>query len=228
MRSYVAEATGGEDTLRLHEEKPLTIEDQQALALAAQMVSEDAQLTFQADQPIIQELAQKVQQAKQAAMQQAAESDPAAQVILKTQMAETERKSKEFEAKMQQEVQKNQQEYELKIADMERKVQELIAKYSTQTDIDGQRNATDVALANINNASKERVATINAQGQLTSQQIALEHEQNMSAIEAINAAEKDIRQHGLAVEHQQFQNDATLVQKAIDAQQLQQKPTGEV
>jgi hypothetical protein len=226
MRAYVAQASGGEDTLRLHEEKPLTLEDQQALALAAQMVSEDAQITFQADQPVIQALAQKVQQAKQQAIQQAAESDPAAQVIMKTQMAETQRKAQEFQAKMQAELQKTQQDYQLKVAEMEQKVQELIAKYQTQSQIDSQANATEIALANINNASKERVAYINGQVGLSQQQQQLEHEQNMSAIEAINVAEQDIRQHGIAVEQQVFQNQAQQVQNDIESQQ--QPPQGAI
>lgn len=254
MRAYVAQAAGGEDTLKLHEEKPLTMEDQQALALAAQMVSEDAQVAFQNEQPIIQQLAQKVQQAKQQAIQQAAESDPAAQVIMKTQMAETQRKTQEFQAKMQAEMQKTQQDYQLKVAELEQQVQELVAKYQTQTNIDAQKNATDIALANINNAAKERIAYIQTQGQISAQQQALEHEQNMSAIEAINAAENDIRQHGLAVEQRAFDEQSAQVQKAIDIQQqreqaqrqhaqtmqqkafdaqnqatqLQQQPTGEV
>jgi hypothetical protein len=219
MRAYVAQASGGEDTLRLHEEKPLTLEDQQALALAAQMVSEDAQLTFQADQPVIQALAQKVQQAQQAAREQAANADPAAQVIMKTQMAETQRKTQEFQAKMQAELQKTQQDYQLKVAEMEQKVQELIAKYQTQSQIDSQANATEIALANINNAAKERIAYINGQVGLSQQQQQLEHEQNMSAIEAINTAEQDIRQHGIAVEQQTFQNQAQQVQRAIESQQ---------
>jgi hypothetical protein len=222
----VAQAAGGEDTLRLHEEKPLTLEDQQALALAAQMVSEDAQVAFQNEQPIIQQLAQKVQQAKQQAIQQAAESDPAAQVIMKTQMAETQRKTQEFQAKMQAELQKTQQDYQLKVAEMEQKVQELIAKYQTQSQIDSQSNATEIALANINNASKERVAYINGQVGLSQQQQQLEHEQNMSAIEAINIAEQDIRQHGIAVEQQAFQNQAQQVQSAIESQQ--QPPQGAI
>jgi len=223
MRAYVAQAAGGEDTLRLHEEKPLTLEDQQALALAAQMVSEDAQVAFQNEQPVIQQLAQKVQQAKQQAIQQAAEADPAAQVIMKTQMAETQRKTQEFQAKMQADMQKTQQEYQLKVAELEQKVQELIAKYQTQTDIDAQKNATDIALANINNAAKERIAYIQTQGQISAQQQALEHEQNMSAIEAINAAENDIRQHGLAVEQRVFDEQAAQVQKTIDIQQQREQ-----
>ena len=233
MRNYVAEASGGEDTLKLHEEKPLDQESQQALALAAEMVSQDATATFQQAMPAIQALAQKVQQAAQAAREQALNADPTAQVLLKTQMAETERKTKEAEAKMQIELKKQQQDFQIKVAELEKQVQELIAKYQNQTDIDAQRNATDIALANINNASKERVAMINAQGQLSQQQAALEHEQNMSAIEAINAAEQDIRQHGLAVEQNNLQKQAEIVQSSLDAAQqqrlqAQQPPTGEV
>jgi hypothetical protein len=224
MRSYVAQAAGGEDTLRLHEEKPLRLEDQQALALAAQMVSEDAQTVFAQAQPQIQQLAQKVQQAQQAAREQAMNSDPTAQVIMKTQMAETERKAKEAEAKMQMEGQKQQQEYQLKVAALEQQVQELIAKYDTETKINANKNATDIALANINNAADERIASINHGATFGQMQMQLEHEQNQSAIEAINAADQDIRQHGIQVEQQAFQQRAAQVQAEIDRQQQPQQP----
>jgi chaperonin GroES len=219
MRAYVAQAAGGEDTLGLHEEKPLSIEDQQALALAAEMVNQDAQVTFQSSQPMIQQLAQKVQEAQKAKMEQIAAQDPTAQVILKTQMAETQRKSQEAQAKLQQEMARHQQEYQLKLAEMERKVQELIAKYQTESKVNNQKNATNIALANINNASRERVADIQAGAQFNGLQAQLEHEQVMSAIDAINAADQDIRQHGIEIEQQAFQQQAGLVQAAIDAQQ---------
>lgn len=248
MRNYVAQAAGGEDTLRLHEEKPLRLEDQQALAFAAQMVSEDAQMTFQPVQPAIMGLVQKVQQAQQAAQQQIAANDPTAQVILKTQMAETERKAKESQAKMQMDVERQQQEYQLKVADLEQKVQELIAKYDTQTKIDANKNATQIALANINNAADERIASINHGAAFDQFQMELEHEQNMSAIDAINAADQDIRQHGMTVQQQALERRAQQVQEAIahqrdkeitdrqhvqslqqnQIQQQQQPPTGEV
>jgi hypothetical protein len=224
MRSYVAQAAGGEDTLKLHEEKPLRLEDQQALALAAQMVSEDAQEVFAQAQPQIQQLAQKVQQAQQAQREQAMNSDPTAQVIMKTQMAETERKSKEAQAKMQIEGQKQQQEYQLKVATLEQKVQELIAKYDTETKINANKNATDIALANINNAADERIASINHGASFGQMQMQLEHEQNQSAIEAINSADQDIRQHGIQVEQQAFQQRAAQIQAEIDRQQEATQP----
>ena len=119
---------------------------------------------------------------------------------------------------MQSDLQKAQQDYQIKVAELQAKVSELQAKYSTQTNIDNQRNATNVAMANINNAAKERVAMITAGAQMDQQQAQLEHEQNMSAMQAINAADQDIRQHGIAVEQQAFQAHADDVNREIESQ----------
>ena len=218
MRAYVAEATGGQDTLELNKEKPLTLEDQQALALAAEMVSADAQTTFQSAQPMIQELAKKVQEAQKAKMEQAMNSDPAASALMKTQMAETQRKAQEFQTKMQTEVQKMQQDYQLKVAELQQKVQELVAKYQTQSEIDSQKNSTNIVTANINNASRERIAAMQAGAQMDALQAQLAQEQAMSAIDAINTADDDIRKHGIAIEQQAFQQQAQAVQQAIEAE----------
>jgi hypothetical protein len=219
MRAYVAEAAGGQDTLRLHEEKPLTLEDQQALALAAEMVSQDAEATFQGAQPAIMGLVQKVQQAKQAAMEQAAAMDPTANVLMKTQMAETERKAQEAMIKMQQQAAQQKQDYEIKVAELQQRVTELMAKYQTQSQIDSQKNATNIATANINNASRERIAAMQTGAQLDGMQRQLENEQIMSAIDAINTADADIRKHGIAVEQEAFRQQAQAVQQQIEAQQ---------
>lgn len=226
MRAYVAQATGGEDSLKLNEERPLTLEDQQALALASEMVSQDAQVTFSQAQPMILQLAQKVQKAQQSAQEAAAAKDPTAQVLLKTQMAETQRKAQEAQARMQQDMAKQQQDYQLRVAELQRKVQELSTKYGVQSEIDSQKNSTNIALANINNASRERIADINAGVQMDGMQMQLESEQAQSAIQAINAADEDIRKHGLAIEQQAFQQQADAVQAAIQAQQ--QPPQGEM
>ena len=225
MRGYVAQASGGRDTLELHQEKPLDIESQQALALASQMVSEDAQQSLGQYIPQIQQLAQKVQQAQQAQQQNIAASDPTAQVILKTQMAETERKAAESQAKMQLEAAKDKQDYDLNIAELQRKVAELQTKYHTQTVVDANRNATQIAMADINNASRERVATINADAQLSQDQLAMAHEQNLTAMEASHAAQQELRQHGLEIEKKQFEQQAQAVQQQIGAQQ-QAEQTG--
>ena len=218
MRAYVAEASGGQDTLELNKEKPLTLEDQQALSLAAEMVSADAQTTFQTAQPMIQELAQKVQQAQKAKMEQAMNSDPAASALMKTQMAETQRKTQEFQTKMQTEVQRMQQEYQLRVAELQQKVQELVAKYQTQSDIDSQKNSTNIVTANINNASKERIAAMQVGAQMDGLQSQLAQEQAMSAIDAINTADDDIRKHGIAIEQQAFQQQAQAVQQALETE----------
>ena len=223
MRAYVAQAAGGKDTLDLHQEKPLDIEAQQALALASQMVGQDAQQNLAQYVQQIQALAQKVSQAQQSQQQNAAAADPTAQVILKTQMAETQRKQAESQAKMQMEIQQDQQTYQLKIAELQQKVAELQTKYQTQTAIDANRNATQIAMADINNASRERVASIAAQAGLNSDQMAMAHEQNLTALEASHQAQQDIRQHGLEIEQQQFQKQAEQVQQQISAQQQAQQ-----
>jgi len=223
MRAYVAHASGGEDTLKLHQELPLDQEAQQALALASQMVGQDSQQTIGPFLQQISGLAQKVAQAQQSQQQTMLMSDPTAAAIVKTQTAETQRKLQEAQAKMQLDTQGMQQDYQVKIAQLQAKVQELQAKYSTQTSIDNQRNATDIAMANINNAAKERVASINAGAQMDQLQTQLEAEQNQSAMEAIQASDQDIRQHGLAIQQQAFQQQAQQVQQQIEVQQAAQE-----
>jgi len=221
MRAYVAQAAGGKDTLDLHQEKPLDLESQQALALASQMVDEDAKNNLTQYIQQIQALSQKVAQAQQAQQQQI--TDPTAQVILQTQMAETKRKSEEAQAKMQLEMQQDQQNYQLKLAELQQKVAELQTKYHTQTVVDANKNATNIAMADINNASRERVAMISAKAQLDQDQAAMAHEQNQTALEASHAAQQEIRQHGLEIERQQFEQQAQQVQQNISAQQQAQQ-----
>jgi hypothetical protein len=216
MRSYVAQAAGGRDTLELHQEKPLDLEAQQALALASQMVTQDTAQSMQAFLPEIQQLAQKVQQAQQAQQQQMANADPTAQVILKTQMAETQRKQAESQARMQIETEKAKQDYQLRIAELQRQVAELETKYNTQSSIDSNKNATQIALADINNSSRERVAAISAQASLTADQMAMAHEQNQTALQASQAAQQEIRQHGLEIERQSFENQVAQTQTGLD------------
>jgi hypothetical protein len=223
MRAYVAQASGGRDELELNQEKPLDLESQQALAIASQMVSQDSQQDMAPYVQQIQELVQKVQQAQQMQRQTMAESDPTAQVLLKTQMAETERKAAESTAKLQQSTAKDKMEYELEIANLQRQVAELAAKYETQTKIDASRNATQIGLADLNNASRERVATINADMELSREQMLAMHEQGQTAFEASNAAESEIRNHGLQVTQQALQQQADQARAQIEATQQAQQ-----
>ena len=216
MRGMVANASGGKDVLDLHQEKALDRQSQQALALASQVVNQDSQQELGVYVQQIQALAQKVQQSQQQQAQNMAMNDPTAAAIIKTQMAETERKTAESQAKLQSELQKSQQSYQLEVAKLQQQVAELQAKYTTQTNIDNQRNATDIAMANINNAAKERVAMINAGVQMDQQQAQLEHEQALSAIDAIQASDAEIRKHGLSIEQQAFQNQAEQVKQQAD------------
>jgi len=227
MRNYVGQASDGKDIFKLNEERPLDKTSEQALAIASQMVQMDGQVEFQPIQPAIQQLIQKVQQGQQAQRQQMAESDPTAQVLMKTQMAETQRKAQEAQMKAQMEMKKQEQDFDIKIVELQQKVDELMAKYNTQSQIDSQKNAKDIALANINNAAKERVAQISAGVQMDQLQRQLEHEQNQAAIQATRTAETEILKHGIAVEQQAFQQQAQAVQAQLEqAAQQQQPPTG--
>ena len=223
MRNYVADAAGGNDELKLNEERTLDKESQQALAIAAQLVSQQSQQEFASFMPVIQQLAQKAQQAQQQQIEMQALADPTAHVLMKTQMAETQRKAQESQAKLQAQLQEAQENFKIRVAELQQDVQELQVKYSTQTNIDNQRNATNVAMANINNAAKERVAMINIKGQMDQQQSSLEAEQNASALEAIHAANADIRQHGLAVQQQTFEQQAQQVQHQLEIQRAQEQ-----
>jgi hypothetical protein len=218
MRGTIAQASG-HDVLELHKENQLDKKAQQALALASHMVNQESTQQLQPYVQQIQALQQTVQQAAQQQQQAALMADPTAQAVIQTQMAETKRKTDEFQVKMQNELQQAQQDYQLKVAQLQQQVQELIAKYQTQTSIDSQHNAKDIAMANINNAARERIAMITTGAQMDQQQQQLEHEENLAALEATQAAEQDIRQHGIQTRQQMFQAQADQVNQQAQAQQ---------
>ena len=224
MRAYVAHAAQGKDPFSLNEEKPLDQPAQQAIALASQMVDQDSQQILAPYMQQINALAQKVSKMHEQQQQKAMSSDPTANVIMQTQMAETKRKADESQAKMQQDNAQNQQEYQIKIAELQQKMQELQAKYDTQTKIDSNRNATQIAMADLNNSSRERIAEISAQAGLSSDQLAMQHEQDQTALMASQEAQSDIRQHGLEVQQMAFDQQAQAAQQqAQHAQEAQQQ-----
>jgi hypothetical protein len=225
MRKYVSHAAGGEDAFKLNEERKLDPEAQQALSFAAQLVSQDSQQVFAPINPIIQQMSQQLQQAKQSQAQAALMSDPTSQALIQTQMAETKRKSEEMQAKMQLEREKMQAEMADKVRDMQAKLAEIQAKLGLEQQMADQDNAARVAIADINNASKERVAMISAKMQLDQQQIDQQHQQNQTALEAEAQAHADLRKHGLeqAQAEQQRAHDAAMqAQQQLTQQQQQQ------
>jgi hypothetical protein len=220
MRAYVSHAAGGKDAFKLNEEQPINQEAQKAIALAGKMVDMDSQDILGPYMTQINALAQKVAQMHQQQQQQAMSSDPTANVIMQTQMAETKRKADESQAKMQQENSQDQQEYQLKIAQLQQKMEELQAKYDTQTKLDSNKNATQIAMADLNNSSKERIAEIGAQAGLTSDQLMMQHEQDQTALIASQEAQTDLRQHGLEVQQMAFDQEAQRAQQ--EAQHMQE------
>jgi hypothetical protein len=118
-----------------------------------------------------------------------------------------------------------------KIRDMQAAMAEVQAKLGLEQKLAEQDNAARVAIADINNASKERVAMIAAGAQLSNQQLQQQHAQEMTALEAETQAYADLRQHGLDQEQaeQQRIHDARMAaqQQLAAQQQQQQTPTGE-
>ena len=216
MRRYVSHAAGGEDAFKLNEERKLDKEAQEALAMAAQLVTQDSQTVFQPITPIISKLVEQLQQAKQAQAQQVLLSDPSSQALLQSQMAETKRKTDEASAKFQLEREKMQAEMNDKVRDMQAKLSEVIAKLELDQHLADQDNDFKIALADINNASKERVAAISANAQLDSLSQQQQHQQNQTALEAEAQAYADIRKHSL---EQQRKDQERQHQEAIEAQQ---------
>ena len=223
MRAYVAHASDGKDTFGLNEEKPMDQQAQQALAVAAKMVDHDSQQIMAPYMPQINAIAQKVAQAQQQQQQAAMSSDPTANAIMQTQMAETKRKAEEAQAKLQQKNAQDQQDYQIKVAELQQKMRELQAKYDTQSKIDSQRNATQIAMSDLNNSSRERIAEIGAQAGLTSDQLAMQHEQDQTALMASQEAQTDLRQHGLDIQQQAFDQQAQVAQQQAQAAQAQQQ-----
>ena len=233
MRNYVKHAAGGEDTFKLNEERQLDGAAQEALAVAAQLVNQDSQQVFQGITPIIQQLVQQQQQAMQGQMQQAAMADPTAQALIQTQVAETKRKTEEAQAKFQLEREKMQAEMADKVRDMEAKLAEIQAKMGLEQQLADQDNAARIAIADINNASKERVATIAAGQQMDQMQQQQAHEQGLLAMEAQQQAYADMQKHDMDQqrEAQQRAHDQTLQaqqqfmqqQQAAQQQQAQQQ-----
>jgi hypothetical protein len=87
-----------------------------------------------------------------------------------------------------------------------------------------------VAIADINNSSKERVAMINADQALSAQQVKQQHSQEMTALEAESQAYADLRKHGLdqaQAEQQRAHEEAMQAQQQLtQAVQQAQQPTG--
>jgi hypothetical protein len=131
---------------------------------------------------------------------------------------------------LQLEREKMQAEMADKVRDMQAKLAEIQAKMGLQQQLADQDNAAKVAITDINNASKERVAMIAADQALSAQQIQQQHSQEMTALEAERQAYADLRKHGLdqAQAEEQRAHDAAMQaqQQLAQAVQQSQQPTG--
>ena len=214
MKQTVSNAAGGQDAFKLHEEKPLDRDAQEALALAAQLISTQSSQQLGNFQGAINELLQKQQQQAQA--QQDAMQDPAAKVLLQTQMAETQRKTQEMQTRFQLDQQKQQLDYQGKIQDMQAKLADLQAKFKQEQD----KLANQIALANVNNAAQERIEYIKAGVALNQQQKEAEIAQNANAVQAELDNASNIRAH--QVEMALAQQEAAMQAQDADQQHMRE------
>ena len=217
--------TEGEDIFDLHRERPLTVQEQQSLAMMVQSkVSQHIQDTMGAYLPMIGQLHEKASKLQKAAQESAMLTDPSAAVLLKTEQAklqfEQERTKGEFAAKSKEQEMKFQTEIDKLIA----KYDELASKAEADDQLDSNKNATAVAIASMNNAAKERLEQIKLSQQATAEQMALEHERNMAATTAAQQAQAELQTHGLDMEKQSAASEAQQAQTQLEQQPVPVQP----
>jgi hypothetical protein len=156
--------------------------------------------TFQAAQPDTSSLRRKVQQAQQAKMEQMAAQDPTAQVIAQDSDGGDPAQSA---GRVSGKAAAGDGKAPARLPTQGGRAGAQGAgarctKFQTaKPDQRARRTPRTSRYANINNASRERVAQVQTGAQMDAMQAQLAHEQNMSAIDAINMADADMRKHGI-------------------------------
>ena len=195
--------TVGKDVFDLHEEKPISIKAQQALAFASSTVGDKAEAMLKDFMPAVQDLMKKVQQQTQNHQEQVLMGDPAAAVLLKTE-----------QAKNQLETTRAKDEFQLKIAELMTRIEELESTVKKDIATDANANATKIALEGIkaqNAIELKQVEAGIAQDQLGME---LDHQQQMLAIQSTQQAQQELHAHGLDLQK-------TTHQAQIDQMQAQ-------
>jgi hypothetical protein len=104
-------------------------------------------------------------------------------------------------------------------------VDELLGKYEADKQLDANKNATALAIASLNNDSRERVEELKLGVQASQQQAELEHAREMLGTEASITAQQAIQNHGLDVAKARIDSEAQLTQQALQQAQLPQNNT---
>lgn len=207
MKNDVQEVSG-EDIFALHEEKPISIRGQQALAFASTLVGEKSFKDLNDFMPYIQDLLKKVQQQAQSQQEQTLRSDPAAAVLLKTE-----------EAKNKLDTQRAKDEYQLKIAELMTRVEELESSVKRDNELDNNKNATQVAIASLNAQNKLEIEQLKGGIAQSQAQMQLDHEQQMLGIQAAQEAQQELQAHGLDLEKTNHQAQIDQAQASLGHEQ---------
>jgi hypothetical protein len=229
MREYLKKANPNGGDFDIHEEHTHDATEQQAIAVANTLVAQDAEKVFANANPVIQQLVQQVQQMQQA--MNSMPTDPNAQALLKAQQMDTEAKAQQAQAKLQLEASTKQAEQQHKLADLQLRYQELQAKYQTDIENKDKEFANRIALADINNLSQERIAAAKLGLESDNTLIQLQHQQAMTAAQAEQEAQADLRNYAVQKEQQEAAaqqamidryHQARLQEEQQNAQQRQQ------
>ena len=213
--------TGGEDIFDLHEEKALSVMDQQSIMMTALKVHEANGDVFAEFAPTIEQLQKAASSAAKSAQERAMMSDPSAGALIMTEKQKLEFETKRVEAEMAIKKQELEQDFAAKVQDLQTKVDELIAKYQTDKQLDENKNATAISIASLNNESRERVEGIKLGQQADAMQAQLEQERNMLGAQAALESRKAIEQHGMDVQKQNIDIEAQRTAQQLDHTQEQ-------
>ena len=220
---------GGEDIFDLHEEKALSTMDQQSIMMTALKVHEANKDVFAEFMPQIEQLQKAASEAAKSAQERALMSDPSAAALVKTETDKLAFQSQQMQGEMAMKKQELEQDFAAKVQDLQTKVDELLAKYNSEKEIDENKNATAISIAALNNESRERVEGIKLGVQADQLQAQLEQERNMLGAQAALESRKAIEQHGMDVQKQNIDIEAQRTAQQLDhsqqqAMQMQEAP----
>jgi len=225
VRDAVKRDADGEDIFNLHEERAISVMEQQAIAMTVLKVSALNQPVLAEFLPQIEELQKKASEQAKSKQEQAIMADPSAAVLLKTEQAKLQFQTQQAQQDAQFKVQELQQKYQAEMDKLTAKVDELLGKYEADKQLDAQKNATAITIAAMNNDSRERTEELKIGVQASDTQLQLEHERELLAAEAESQARQAITQHGLDVEKQNINNEAQMAQQALQQAQAPQSAT---
>jgi hypothetical protein len=221
MREYLRKANPSGGDFDIHEEHSHDATEQQAIAVASQLVAQDAQQAFAKAGPVIQQIVQQVQQMQQS--MNSMPTDPNAKALLQAQQMDTQAKAQTAQAKLQLDAATKQAEQQHKLMQLQLQYQELQAKYQASQQDKELEFAKQIALADVNNASRERIEAAKLGAISDDTLIQLQHEQAMTAMQAEQDAQNALRDHSVQQQQQEVQAQQAIADRYHQARMQEQQ-----